>query len=131
MTNLSRFFNEKKLYIFIFLICSVGTTLILVLLNIKIDNAINALLEVDSNKDLRIKLSTSNINLNDLEKNLFISINNKQFLLSDVKFIYLGNNSYTIEFYNDELYKILKTNSLYEIKIISSTKKVFEILFNI
>lgn len=131
MINLNKFSNEKKLYIFIFLVCSIGIILLFLLLNIKIDNALNALLEVDSNKDLKIKLSTSNINLNDIEKNIFISVNSKQFLLSEVKFIYLGNNSYTIEFYNDELYKILKTNSLYEIKIISSTKKVFEILFNI
>ena len=78
-----------------------------------------------------LKFSTSNINLLTTQKDLSITLESKTFFLEDVEFINQGNNIYRINFYNDELYKLVKTNSLYEVRIFSSSKKIFEIIFNI
>lgn len=122
--------TKRTLFIVIFLIL-IGIVFLIILFNWEIKNILNAVLEVDSKKDFYLKFNFSNISLLNSQKSLFLVLEQKQFILEDVEFVYLGNNSYSINFFNDELYKLLKTNSLYEVKILYGTQKIIDSIFNI
>ena len=122
--------TKRTLFIVIFLIL-IGIAFLIILFNWEIKNILNAVLEVDSKKDFYLKFNFSNIGLLNSQKSLFLVLEGKQFILEDVEFVYLGNNSYSINFFNDELYKLLKTNSLYEVKILYGTQKIIDSIFNI
>ena len=122
--------TKRILFIVIFLIL-IGIVFLIILFNWEIKNILNAVLEVDSKKDFYLKFNFSNIGLLNSQKSLFLVLEGKQFILEDVEFVYLGNNSYSINFFNDELYKLLKTNSLYEVKILYGTQKIIDSIFNI
>ncbi|MBR2055424.1 MAG: hypothetical protein IJ970_00010 [Mycoplasmataceae bacterium] len=122
--------TKRILFIVIFLIL-IGIVFLIILFNWEIKNILNAVLEVDSKKDFYLKFNFSNISLLNSQKSLFLFLEQKQFILEDVEFVYLGNNSYSINFFNDELYKLLKTNSLYEVKILYGTQKIIDSIFNI
>lgn len=122
--------TKRTLFIVIFLIL-IGIAFLIILFNWEIKNILNAVLEVDSKKDFYLKFNFSNISLLNSQKSLFLVLEQKQFILEDVEFVYLGNNSYSINFFNDELYKLLKTNSLYEVKILYGTQKIIDSIFNI
>lgn len=130
MKNTDKIF-DKRIYVILF--CLIITSIVFVfwLLNFELKKAINALLEVDANKNLSLKFTTSNINVISSEKYLLINLESKIFFIKDIELTYLGNNVYRITFFNDELYKLVKTNSIYEVTILSGTKKIYEILFNI
>lgn len=130
MKNTDKIF-DKRIYVILF--CLIITSIVFVfwLLNFELKKAINALLEVDANKNLSLKFTTSNINVISSEKYLLINLESKTFFIKDIELTYLGNNVYRITFFNDELYKLVKTNSIYEVTILSGTKKIYEILFNI
>ncbi|MBR2022115.1 MAG: hypothetical protein IJ997_00330 [Mycoplasmataceae bacterium] len=122
--------TKRILFIVIFLIL-IGIVFLIILFNWEIKNILNAVLEVDSKKDFYLKFNFSNIGLLNSQKSLFLVLEGKQFILEDVEFVYLGNNSYSINFFNDELYKLLKTNSLYEVKILYGSQKIIDFIFNI
>ena len=122
--------TKRTLFIVIFLIL-IGIVFLIILFNWEIKNILNAVLEVDSKKDFYLKFNFSNIGLLNSQKSLFLVLEGKQFILEDVEFVYLGNNSYSINFFNDELYKLLKTNSLYEVKILYGSQKIIDFIFNI
>ncbi|MBR3347916.1 MAG: hypothetical protein IKG36_00680 [Mycoplasmataceae bacterium] len=122
--------TKRTLFIVIFLIL-IGIAFLIILFNWEIKNILNAVLEVDSKKDFYLKFNFSNISLLNSQKSLFLVLEQKQFILEDVEFVYLGNNSYSINFFNDELYKLLKTNSLYEVKILYGSQKIIDFIFNI
>ena len=122
--------TQRILFIVIFLIL-IGIVFLIILFNWEIKNILNAVLEVDSKKDFYLKFNFSNIGLLNSQKSLFLVLEGKQFILEDVEFVYLGNNSYSINFFNDELYKLLKTNSLYEVKILYGSQKIIDFIFNI
>ncbi|MBR4025402.1 MAG: hypothetical protein IKJ03_00425 [Mycoplasmataceae bacterium] len=122
--------TKRILFIVIFLIL-IGIVFLIILFNWEIKNILNAVLEVDSKKDFYLKFNFSNISLLNSQKSLFLFLEQKQFILEDVEFVYLGNNSYSINFFNDELYKLLKTNSLYEVKILYGSQKIIDFIFNI
>ena len=122
--------TKRILFIVIFLIL-IGIAFLIILFNWEIKNILNAVLEVDSKKDFYLKFNFSNISLLNSQKSLFLVLEQKQFILEDVEFVYLGNNSYSINFFNDELYKLLKTNSLYEVKILYGSQKIIDFIFNI
>lgn len=122
--------TKRTFFIVIFLIL-IGIAFLIILFNWEIKNILNAVLEVDSKKDFYLKFNFSNISLLNSQKSLFLVLEQKQFILEDVEFVYLGNNSYSINFFNDELYKLLKTNSLYEVKILYGTQKIIDSIFNI
>ncbi|MBR3571255.1 MAG: hypothetical protein IKL15_01135 [Mycoplasmataceae bacterium] len=122
--------TKRTLFIVIFLIL-IGIAFLIILFNWEIKNILNAVLEVDSKKDFYLKFNFSNIGLLNSQKSLFLVLEGKQFILEDVEFVYLGNNSYSINFFNDELYKLLKTNSLYEVKILYGSQKIIDFIFNI
>lgn len=105
--------------------------MIIIIFNIEIKKTTSAILEVDANKNLALKFTSSNINLITSQKILSISLEGKIFFLEDVEFIYLGHNTYRVDFTNDELYHLIKTNSLYEVKIFFGSKKIVEYIFNI
>ncbi len=120
---------KKKIFAWslIFIILSIVS--IVILLQTEFKEYVDAILEVDNNKNFSLRFSTSNINFLNNPKDIYIIIENKSFYLYDIEFIYQGNNIYRINFSNDELYKLIKTNSLYSVKIFYSTKKLHEILF--
>lgn len=130
MKNIDRII-DKKIYITIFCLIFASIIFVFWLLNFELKKAINAILEVDANKNLSLKFTTSNINVISSEKYLLINLESKTFFIKDIELTYLGNNTYRIAFFNDELYKLVKTNSIYEVTILSGTKKIYEILFNI
>lgn len=123
--------NNKKMYFIIFSLILIFLIVFVIILNFQIKKSISAILEVDNNKNFFIRLNTSNLNLFNGNKNISILLEGKQYFLKNVDFIYNNQNSYIIEFENDELYDLLKTNSLYEIKIFLGTKKLMNIIFNI
>ena len=106
--------TKRTLFIVIFLIL-IGIAFLIILFNWEIKNILNAVLEVDSKKDFYLKFNFSNISLLNSQKSLFLVLEQKQFILEDVEFVYLGNNSYSINFFNDELYKLLKKQ--YQLKL--------------
>lgn len=122
--------TKQILIVTIFLIL-IGIIFLIILLNWEIKNTINAILEVDFKKEFYLKFNFSNIGLLNSQKSLFIVLEEKQFVIEDIEFVYLGNNLYSINFFNDELYKLLKTNSLYEVKILYGTQKIIDFIFNI
>lgn len=130
MNYLNNFFNWKVIS-FCLLLILFSLISVLVLMNIEIKRSTSAILEVDSNKNFSLKFSTSNISLLSSQKDLSINLESKIYFLSDVEFVNLGNNTYRINFLNDDLYKDIKTNSLYEVKIYSGFKKMYELIFGI
>lgn len=122
---------DKKIYIILFCLITASIIFVFWLLNFELKKTINALLEVDGNKNLSLKFRTSNINVISSEKYLLINLESKTFFIQDIELTYLGDNTYRITFFNDELYKLVKTNSIYEVRILSGSKKIYEILFNI
>ncbi|MBD5423194.1 MAG: hypothetical protein HDR43_01730 [Mycoplasma sp.] len=131
MSYLINKYLSWKIFLIVFVLIFLSFIFLLILFNVEIKKINNAILEVDQNKNFSLKFSTSNINLLTTQKDLSITLESKTFFLEDVEFINQGNNIYRINFYNDELYKLVKTNSLYEVRIFSSSKKIFEIIFNI
>ncbi|WP_022935363.1 MAG1140 family protein [Mesomycoplasma moatsii] len=130
MNYLNKYLNWKILAI-IFSLIILSIILIIIIFNIEIKKTTSAILEVDANKNLALKFTSSNINLITSQKILSISLEGKIFFLEDVEFIYLGHNTYRVDFTNDELYHLIKTNSLYEVKIFFGSKKIVEYIFNI
>lgn len=122
---------KQKYFIISFILIIISIISIIVLLQVETKQSVDAILEVDSYKNFSIKFSTSNINLLNSAKDLQISIESQNYYLYDVEFINQGNNIYRINFQNNELYKILKTNSLYNVQIFYASKKLYQILFNI
>ncbi len=104
---------------------------IIVLFNIEIKKTTTAILEVDGQKNLSLQFTTSNINLLSEQKDLAINLEGKTYYLHDVEFIYVGNNQYRITFENEDLYHLVKTNSLYNVEIFSGSKKIVDYIFNI
>lgn len=130
MNYLSRYLNWKILAI-IFSLITLSIILIIIIFNIEIKKTTSAILEVDASKNLALKFTSSNINLITSQKILSISLEGKIFFLEDAEFIYLGHNTYRVDFTNDELYHLIKTNSIYEVKIFFGSKKIVEYIFNI
>ena len=122
---------KKKYFIYSLILIIISIIFITILLQVETKQNIDAILEVDSYKNFSIRFSTSNINLINSTKDLQISIESQNYYLYDIEFINQGDNIYRINFQNDELYKILKTNSLYNVKIFYAPKKLYQILFNI
>ena len=122
---------KKKYFIYSLILTIISIIFITILLQVETKQNIDAILEVDSYKNFSIRFSTSNINLINSTKDLQISIESQNYYLYDIEFINQGDNIYRINFQNDELYKILKTNSLYNVKIFYAPKKLYQILFNI
>lgn len=122
---------KQKYFIYSLILIILSIIFIVILLQVETKQNINATLEVDNYKNFSIKFPSSNIHFLNIAKDLQISIENKSFYLFNVEFINQGDNIYRINFQNDELYKILKTNSLYNVKIFYSPKKLYQILFNI
>ncbi len=120
-----------KWYAIIFGLFILSIAIISILLTIDIKKTTSAILEVDENKKFTLQFTTSNISLISSEKNISISLEGKTFYLHDVEFVYVGNNSYNLIFTNDDLYHLVKTNSLYNVNIHYGSKKIFEYLFNI
>ena len=122
---------KQKYFIYSLILIIISIIFITILLQVETKQNIDAILEVDSYKNFSIRFSTSNINLINSTKDLQISIESQNYYLHDIEFINQGDNIYRINFQNDELYKILKTNSLYNVKIFYAPKKLYQILFNI
>ena len=122
---------KQKYFIYSLILIIISIIFITILLQVETKQNIDAILEVDSYKNFSIRFSTSNINLINSTKDLQISIESQNYYLYDIEFINQGDNIYRINFQNDELYKILKTNSLYNVKIFYAPKKLYQILFNI
>ena len=122
---------KKKYFIYSLILIIISRIFITILLQVETKQNIDAILEVDSYKNFSIRFSTSNINLINSTKDLQISIESQNYYLYDIEFINQGDNMYRINSQNDELYKILKTNSLYNVKIFYAPKKLYQILFNI
>ena len=122
---------KQKYFIYSLILIIISIIFITILLQVETKQNIDAILEVDSYKNFSIRFSTSNINLINSTKDLQISIESQNYYLHDIEFINQGDNMYRINFQNDELYKILKTNSLYNVKIFYAPKKLYQILFNI
>ena len=80
---------------------------------------------------MSLQFTTSNINLLSEQKDLAINLEGKTYYLHDVEFIYVGNNQYRITFENEDLYHLVKTNSLYNVEIFSGSKKIVDYIFNI
>ena len=122
---------KQKYFIYSLILIIISIIFITILLQVETKQNIDAILEVDSYKNFSIRFSTSNINLINSTKDLQISIESQNYYLYDIEFINQGDNIYRINFQNDELYKTLKTNSLYNVKIFYAPKKLYQILFNI
>lgn len=130
MNYLNKYLNWK-VYSFLILISILGIILIALVLNTSIKKSINAILEVDPYKNMSLRFSTSNINLLSSQKDLSISLEGKIYFINDIEITYLGNNIYRINFENDELYQLIKTNSTYDVNIFIGSKKILEYIFNI
>ena len=104
---------KKKIFAWslIFIILSIVS--IVILLQTEFKEYVDAILEVDNNKNFSLRFSTSNINFLNNPKDIYIIIENKSFYLYDIEFIYQGNNIYRINFSNDELYKLIKNEILF------------------
>ena len=130
MNYLNKYLNWK-VYFFLILISILGIILIALVLNMSIKKSINAILEVDPYKNMSLRFSTSNINLLSSQKDLSISLEGKIYFINDIEITYLGNNIYRINFQNEELYQLIKTNSTYDVNIFIGSKKILEYIFNI
>lgn len=130
MIHLNKYLNNKNLII-ISSIVLFSIILLIILFTFKVNKTTSAILEVDKDKNLFIRFQTINVSSFSNVKDMMIKIDNKMYLLNDVEFIYQGQNKYIVNFTNDYLYHLLKTNSIYEVQIISSVKTIFQIMFNI
>lgn len=121
--------NKNIIIILVLIICAfIFCTF---LFNINISKSIEAILEVDSEKNMSLKFTSSNISLISDEKSLSITLEGKIYFINDIELTYIGNSVYIINFSNDELYKLIKTNSIYNVNIVYGSKKIFETIFNI
>lgn len=130
MKDLNRIINWKVYIIIVFLIllCSL---ILFWLFNTDLKKTINAVLEVDKNKNFALVFDNSNIQQISGSKNIYISLEKKMYLLENVKYTFLGNNRYAITFDNEELIDAIKSQSLFNVKIFLDSKKTFDIIFNI
>lgn len=130
MKNLNKVINWKIYIIIIFFIILSGLILFW-LFNTNLQKSIDAVLEVDKNKNFVLVFDNSNIQQVNGSKNVYISLEKKMYLLQNVKYTFLGNNRYAITFDNEELIDVIKSQSLFNVKIFLDSKSIFDIIFNI
>ena len=130
MNNLNKFQNWKIYWIFSALI--ILTILVLFLLfNIELKKSIDGILEVDEQKNFIIGFQNSNIQQVSGSKSIYLNLENKIYLLENPQFYAIGNNKYALSFDNDELYDLLKSQSIYNVKVFLDNQKLFNFIFNI
>lgn len=130
MNNLNKFQNWKIYWIFSILI--ILTILVLFLLfNIELKKSIDGILEVDEQKNFIIGFQNSNIQQVSGSKSIYLNLENKIYLLENPQFYAIGNNKYALSFDNDELYDLLKSQSIYNVKVFLDNQKLFNFIFNI
>lgn len=130
MKNLSKYFNSKCYFI----ICVTILFLLIVLfyfLNTKIKYSISTILEVDSDKNFLLNMDTANLTQINESKKIVLILEGKYYILEEVELIYLGHNKYNIVFSNDNLFKIVKNNSLYRVNVVLGSKTLLDTIFNI
>lgn len=130
MNNLNKIANWKIYLIFALLISS-GIIILLLLFNIELKKSVDAILEVDEHKNFIITFQNSNIQQISGAKSIYLNLENKIYLLENPEFYSMGNNKYALSFDNDELYDVLKNQSIYNVQVFLDNQKLFNLIFNI
>lgn len=129
MNYLNKLINWK--YFLLTMICFViSGILIFLILNIKLNTSINAILEVDEDKNFTLTLNNSNIQQISENKTLVIQLNNKTYFLENIELFPIGNNQFAIKFENDSLFETINTKSFFNVQIHFEGKKLINSLFN-
>lgn len=108
-----------------------GIIILLLLFNIELKKSVDAILEVDEHKNFIITFQNSNIQQISGSKSIYLNLENKIYLLENPEFYSMGNNKYALSFDNDELYDVLKNQSIYNVQVFLDNQKLFNLIFNI
>lgn len=130
MNNLNKIANWK-IYLIFGLLISLGIIILLLLFNIELKKSVDAILEVDEHKNFIITFQNSNIQQISGAKSIYLNLENKIYLLENPEFYSMGNNKYALSFDNDELYDVLKNQSIYNVQVFLDNQKLFNLIFNI
>lgn len=130
MNNLNKIANWK-IYLIFGLLISLGIIILLLLFNIELKKSVDAILEVDEHKNFIITFQNSNIQQISGAKSIYLNLENKIYLLENPEFYAMGNNKYALSFDNDELYDVLKNQSIYNVQVFLDNQKLFNLIFNI
>lgn len=130
MNNLNKIANWK-IYLIFGLLISLGIIILLLLFNIELKKSVDAILEVDEHKNFLITFQNSNIQQISGAKSIYLNLENKIYLLENPEFYAMGNNKYALSFDNDELYDVLKNQSIYNVQVFLDNQKLFNLIFNI
>lgn len=130
MNNLNKIANWK-IYLIFGLLISSGIIILLLLFNIELKKSVDAILEVDEHKNFIITFQNSNIQQISGAKSIYLNLENKIYLLENPEFYSMGNNKYALSFDNDELYDVLKNQSIYNVQVFLDNQKLFNLIFNI
>lgn len=130
MNNLNKHFSNRN-YFIVFTIMVLIIIGLVFFLQIKIKTSISTILEVDSDKNFSIIMNTANLTQTNESKKIVLLLEGKYYKLENLEFVYLGNNRYSLIFSNDDLFKTVKNNSLYNVNIILGSKTLLDTIFNI
>lgn len=130
MNNLNKIANWK-IYLIFGLLISLSIIILLLLFNIELKKSVDAILEVDEHKNFIITFQNSNIQQISGAKSIYLNLENKIYLLENPEFYSMGNNKYALSFDNDELYDVLKNQSIYNVQVFLDNQKLFNLIFNI
>lgn len=123
--------NSKRNQIITFILILISIVFLFIFLNLKISQNIQTYLEVNQDKKMTIYLNNSNLSLISNKKEIVIKIENDFFNIKEAELINIGNERFLISIQDDEIYDLVKTNSVYRIYIIIDSKKMYQYIFNI